>query len=140
KFAICVVPQCEELVVNAYITQSIEPASLYPGSQEDPNAAPLPAFEDDDNKPILEDGIPLLKTNSSCTNRLILGPQQDPNAAPRPIIEDDDDDDLGPKILSRGLLGENGLGQPVSRLKQKRRPRREAQNGHRRYRAQEAVE
>ncbi|KAJ7306847.1 hypothetical protein DFH08DRAFT_1088879 [Mycena albidolilacea] len=113
----CVVPQCEELVVNAYITQSIEQRQLLPEieTNEDPNAAPLPAFEDDDN----EDGIPLLETNSSYTNRLILGLQQNLNAAPRPIIEDDDDDDLGPKILSRGLLGENG--QPVSGLKQRTR-------------------
>ncbi|KAF8173577.1 hypothetical protein K438DRAFT_1980834 [Mycena galopus ATCC 62051] len=120
----CVVPQCEELFVNAYITQSTEPRQFlphvdtnYPGSQEDPNAAPLPVIEDDDN----EDSMLLLETNSSYPNRFIPGSQEDPIAAPRPIIEDDDNDDLSPKILSRGLLGANGAGQPVSSLKQRTR-------------------
>ncbi|KAJ6479865.1 hypothetical protein C8R45DRAFT_1101316 [Mycena sanguinolenta] len=113
----CVVPQCEELVVNAYITQSIDQRQLLTGVDinEDPNAAPLPAAEDDDN----EDWMPLLETNSS--NRLIPDAQQDPEAAPRPILEDDENDDLSPKILSRGLLGPNGVGQPVSSLKQRTR-------------------
>ncbi|KAJ6457875.1 hypothetical protein C8R45DRAFT_560500 [Mycena sanguinolenta] len=113
----CVVPQCEELFVNAYITQSIDQRQLLPGVDinEDPNIAPLPAVEDDDN----EDWMPLLETNSS--NRLIPGARQDPDAAPRPILEDDENDDLSPKILSRGLLGPNGGGQPVSSLKQRTR-------------------
>ncbi|KAJ7367263.1 hypothetical protein DFH08DRAFT_798073 [Mycena albidolilacea] len=101
----CVVPQCEELVVNAYITQSIDQRQLltdFFDTNEDPNAAPLPAIEDDDN-------------------RLISGSQQDLNAAPRPIVEDDDTDDLSPKILSSGLLGANGFGQPVSSLNQRTR-------------------
>ncbi|KAJ7792732.1 hypothetical protein B0H14DRAFT_3498927 [Mycena olivaceomarginata] len=116
----CVVPQCEELVVNAYITQSIDQRQLLPDvdTNGDPNTTPLPAIEDDDN----EDWISLLQTNSSyTTGRLISGSQQDPDAAPRPIIEDDDNDDLSPKILSRGLLGTNGAGQPVSSLKQRTR-------------------
>ncbi|KAJ7254496.1 hypothetical protein C8J57DRAFT_1347075 [Mycena rebaudengoi] len=115
----CVVPQCEELVVNAYITQSIDQRQLLTDvdANEDPNAAPLPAIADDEN----EDWIPLLETNSSYITRLIPGSQQDPNAAPRPIIEDDDNDDLSPKILSRGLLGANGVGQPVSSLTQRTR-------------------
>ncbi|KAJ7834784.1 hypothetical protein B0H14DRAFT_3709042 [Mycena olivaceomarginata] len=109
----CVVPQCEELVVNAYITQSIEQRQLLPEIE----TSLLPCIPD----PRRIQTPLLYQPSRDDDNRLILGPQQDPNAAPRPIIEDDDDDDLGPKILSRGLLGENGLGQPVSRLKQKTR-------------------
>ncbi|KAF8173549.1 hypothetical protein K438DRAFT_2023435 [Mycena galopus ATCC 62051] len=111
----CVVPQCEELVVNAYITQSIDQRQLltdvetnYPGSQEDPNAAPLPVIEDDGN----EESILLLETNSSYPNRFIPGSQQDPNAAPRPIIEDDDNDDLSPKFFQEAFSAQTVLASP----------------------------
>ncbi|KAJ6545217.1 hypothetical protein B0H19DRAFT_1266683 [Mycena capillaripes] len=94
----CVVPQCDELVVNAYITQNIGEhqllQTLFPPADSSYANCPIP------------DG----PSNT----------QEDPNAAPRPTIEDDDaDDQRSSKILSRALIGENGKGELVSTLKHK---------------------
>ncbi|KAJ7470093.1 hypothetical protein B0H11DRAFT_2283371 [Mycena galericulata] len=93
----CVAPQCDELVVNAYITHNIDERQLL--------ADLFPSADSYANRPI-PDG----PSNT----------QEDPNAAPRPTIEDDDaPDDRSPKILSEALIGENGKGELVSTLNQK---------------------
>ncbi|KAJ7821293.1 hypothetical protein B0H14DRAFT_2599287 [Mycena olivaceomarginata] len=92
----CVAPQCEELVVNAYITQNIDERQLLTGLFDSANS--------DTNRPIPD------RTSDA---------QKEPNAAPRPTIEEDDEDDRSPKILSGALMGENGEGRLVSTLEQK---------------------
>ncbi|KAJ7838833.1 hypothetical protein B0H13DRAFT_1911573 [Mycena leptocephala] len=92
----CVAPQCDELAVNAYITENIDERQLLVNL--------LDSTDSYADHPVPE--------GSSDT-------QEDPNAAPRPTIEDDDVDDRSPKILSGALIGEKGKGELVSTLKQK---------------------
>ncbi|KAJ7280704.1 hypothetical protein C8J57DRAFT_1299934 [Mycena rebaudengoi] len=119
----CVVPRCEELVVNAYITQSIERALNANSSQTSTlTRIQTPLLHQPSRAMIIRTGHPFSEIILLLEDiPTIPGSQQDPNSAPRPIIEDDDNDDLSPKILSRGLLGANGVGQPVSSLKQRTR-------------------
>jgi len=92
----CVAPQCDELVVNAYITDNIDERQLL-----------VDLFDSDDSY------------SEHAVSDRSSDIQEDPNAAPQPTIEDNDVDDRSPKILSGALIGENGKGELVSTLKQR---------------------